>query len=57
MISAKKKGGGDHGLCSDSQLLDGVFHLDRSLLDIVFDAVKQGALIDDENGEIFKELC
>ena len=57
MISAKKKGGGDHGLCSDSQLLDGVFHLDRSLLNIVFDAVKQGALIDDENGEIFKELC
>lgn len=57
MISAKKKRGEDHGLCSDSQLLDGVFHLDRSLLDIIFDAVKQGALIDDENGKVFEELC
>ena len=57
VIRKKKRKRRKNGLCSDSQVLDGIFHLDRSLLDIVFDAVKEGALIDDKNGEVFEELC
>lgn len=42
--------------CSHVQLLHGFLHLHRGLFNVVFNAVEQRALVDDQSGKVFEQF-